>query len=358
MMVSPIDGSGLAAELVAKAERRGVPAVSHDLAAFSPGRFLDNRGRVALLLATHGVGNPTKSAQAFDAWLTGLPDKAAELVDLRFTVFGLGNTSYGKTFNQMGRSAWARLVELCGDGAVLHEYHEGDANIDAAAGSGTDEAFDSWSDGLLDSLGAEPVDVATGGSASPTQRPVLPWVLRVLPSATPAHCVAAARAQQAARLAEGGAAAGGTAAFWPASQRPGGTFAATVIENTELRRDTSDGLSTRLLGLEFDAALGPATAFEAADTLEVLPENRAGEVGRVCALLGFDPDELFDLEPREGATTAAANPPPPFPTPCGAPPRDGDPRNCPWAQAVHIYCCKSRWEIFLMEDRVLVVFIY
>ena len=60
---------GLAHSLVATAQERGIPAVAHDLAMFTAERFLDNASRVVLLLATHGVGNPTKSAQAFDAWL-------------------------------------------------------------------------------------------------------------------------------------------------------------------------------------------------------------------------------------------------------------------------------------------------
>jgi sulfite reductase alpha subunit-like flavoprotein len=45
----------LAQELVAKATQQGIDAVSHDLAGFSPSRFLDNDSRVVLLLATHGV---------------------------------------------------------------------------------------------------------------------------------------------------------------------------------------------------------------------------------------------------------------------------------------------------------------
>ena len=49
----------------------------------------------------------------------------------------------------------------------------------------------------------------------------------------------------------------------------------------------------------------------------------------MCELLGFDPDELFDLEPREGATAATANPPPPFPTPCRAPLAIGTPGTVP-----------------------------
>jgi sulfite reductase alpha subunit-like flavoprotein len=82
-------------------------------------------------------GNPTKSAQAFDAWLNSPEAQEAQAAGkfdtLRFSIFGLGNSSYGKTFNQMGRDSWQRLKGLCGGGgdATLHEYGEGDANVDA-----------------------------------------------------------------------------------------------------------------------------------------------------------------------------------------------------------------------------------
>jgi sulfite reductase alpha subunit-like flavoprotein len=144
--------------------------------------------------------------------------------------------------------AYIRPVDLTGLGPVC-----------AAPTATTEEAFASWSDSLLVALGGQLPAVGSAGS-----RPTLPWVLKVLPRATPSHCIAAVRARQTS--------SSGSAPFWHASERQGGTFEATVVLNSELRKDTSDG-STRLMELEFSVA-GAASEFEAADTIEILPENR------------------------------------------------------------------------------------
>jgi sulfite reductase alpha subunit-like flavoprotein len=330
-------------------------------AGFSADRFLDNSSRVVLLLATHGVGNPTKSAQALHTWLNDATDsgaqaahKAGRLDALRCSVFGLGNSSYGKTYNQMGRQTWKRLTDLCGGDGVLHAYGEGDANVDATADDATEQAFLRWSESLLESLvpaggvvGSPGVGDTAAAAAAPSaaaQRPTYPWVLRVLPSSMPAHCISALRGVAAKAGGAATCVANLETALWDVSDCEGGTFEATVTRNEELRADTKDG-STRLMELEFAAKgaytcaapvsscsvadtrdglclrgprghhAGLATNFEAADTVEVLPRNRAADVQRLATLQGFDLDELVTLEPA-GADISVASSSPPFPVPC------------------------------------------
>ena len=96
---------------------------------------------VFFIVATYGVGEPTDNADEFHTWLT---DEADTLSTLRFTVFGLGNSTY-EFYNAIGRK-FDQLLEEKG-GERFAEYGEGDD------GTGTlDEDFLSWKDGVFDSL--------------------------------------------------------------------------------------------------------------------------------------------------------------------------------------------------------------
>lgn len=96
---------------------------------------------VFFIVATYGEGEPTDNADEFHTWLT---DEADTLSTLRFTVFGLGNSTY-EFYNAIGRK-FDQLLEEKG-GERFAEYGEGDD------GTGTlDEDFLSWKDGVFDSL--------------------------------------------------------------------------------------------------------------------------------------------------------------------------------------------------------------
>ena len=96
---------------------------------------------VFFIVATYGEGEPTDNADEFHTWLT---DEADTLSTLRFTVFGLGNSTY-EFYNAIGRK-FDQLLEEQG-GERFAEYGEGDD------GTGTlDEDFLSWKDGVFDSL--------------------------------------------------------------------------------------------------------------------------------------------------------------------------------------------------------------
>lgn len=96
---------------------------------------------VFFIVATYGEGEPTDNADEFHTWLT---EEADTLSTLKYTVFGLGNSTY-EFFNAIGRKFDRLLGEKGGD--RFAEYGEGDD------GTGTlDEDFLAWKDNVFDSL--------------------------------------------------------------------------------------------------------------------------------------------------------------------------------------------------------------
>ncbi|KAI5955143.1 cprA [Candida jiufengensis] len=96
---------------------------------------------VFFILATYGEGEPTDNAIDF---IEFLDNEADTLSTLRFTVFGLGNSTY-EFYNAIGRKVDLKLEEKGAE--RFAEYGEGDD------GKGTlDEDFLSWKDGVFDSL--------------------------------------------------------------------------------------------------------------------------------------------------------------------------------------------------------------
>ncbi|CAX42180.1 NADPH-dependent cytochrome P450 reductase, putative [Candida dubliniensis CD36] len=123
--------------------RFGLSTMVADFADYDFDNFGDisNDILVFFIVATYGEGEPTDNADEFHTWLT---DEADTLSTLRFTVFGLGNSTY-EFYNAIGRK-FDQLLEEKG-GERFAEYGEGDD------GTGTlDEDFLSWKDGVFDSL--------------------------------------------------------------------------------------------------------------------------------------------------------------------------------------------------------------
>ena len=89
-------------------------------------------------MATFGEGDPTDNAVKFYEWLSN-KENPNNLIDIEFTVFGLGNTQY-ENYNSMGRNT-NKFLESCGAKRVF-EYGEGDDN------SSLMDDFDSWKEKL------------------------------------------------------------------------------------------------------------------------------------------------------------------------------------------------------------------
>lgn len=105
---------------------------------------------VGFVMATYGEGEPTDSAFSFYEFITGEDvefSKGSSLSNLKYVVFGLGNSTY-EHYNSVGKKINSVLGEL---GATrLGPYGEGDD------GSGTmEEDYLAWKDELFDTWKTE-----------------------------------------------------------------------------------------------------------------------------------------------------------------------------------------------------------
>ncbi len=94
-----------------------------------PLRELKDERHLAIVISTQGDGDPSDDARAFVDYLTG--KRAPELKRLRYTVLGLGDSSYPQ-FCAIGRRLDARLSEL--GGTRLQARGDADLDIESVAG--------------------------------------------------------------------------------------------------------------------------------------------------------------------------------------------------------------------------------
>lgn len=93
------------------------------------------------LMATYGEGEPTDNAIDF---VNYLDNEADTLSTLRFSVFGLGNSTY-EFFNAIGKKVDQKLEELGAE--RFAEYSQGDDGLGTM-----DEDFLAWKDAVFESL--------------------------------------------------------------------------------------------------------------------------------------------------------------------------------------------------------------
>ncbi|AOA64386.1 NADP-cytochrome P450 reductase [Komagataella phaffii CBS 7435] len=96
---------------------------------------------ITFFMATYGEGEPTDNAVEF---IEFLKNDAEDLSNLKYTVFGLGNSTY-EFYNQMGKTTNKRFSEL--GAQLVGTFGEGDD------GQATmDEDFLAWKDSLFDTI--------------------------------------------------------------------------------------------------------------------------------------------------------------------------------------------------------------
>lgn len=148
------NGAKLARRLAELAQARGLSVTLTSLADYKPARLRDER-MLALIVSTHGEGDPPDSARELHEYLHGR--KAPRVEGLRYSVLALGDSSY-QFYCQTGKDFDAAL-EKQGAQRLLARA---DCDVDY------DDAAAAWIDRLLAALDtAAPASRAAAIGATP-----------------------------------------------------------------------------------------------------------------------------------------------------------------------------------------------
>ena len=235
------NAEGVAEQLAARATEKGVAARVCDLADYKP-KQLKQAQFLALVTSTQGEGDPPDNALDFHEFLMG--KKAPKLGQLRYSVLGLGDSSY-QHFCQTGKDFDQRLTEL--GASSLAERVDCDVDYEDLA--------EQWIERVLEAVASE------AGASQPVAGDATAGV------ATPAS---------------------------PYGRK--NPFQATILTNQLLNGRGSDKEVRHIeLSLE-DSGL----QYKPGDALAVCPENSPGLVSQLLSALAFDSDVPVDINGEAG----------------------------------------------------------
>lgn len=266
--------------LLQDARREGYDGKVLDLEDFEDAQSLESTSLTVWAMATYGEGEPTDNAHEFVKWAkTCAKEGDPVLANVRFAVFGLGNTQY-QHFNAMGKLTDKLLEQLGGSRICPLGLGDDDKDLDAD--------FDQWRVKLWTALG--------GGGAKANGVDLETDFHIKLEHESDDFASAASRA--AAITADDAAAS--TRFYFTALRLK-------VVHCRELRSSLDSG-STKHVELETPQKQR-SPFYATADNLGVLPENDPDDVEGVARCLGFPGAKA---KTRLVLCTAK----PPFPTPC------------------------------------------
>lgn len=223
----------VAEQLASRTQAAGLPVRLLRAGAY-PLRELAQERHLLVVISSQGDGDPPDDAIGFCEFIAG--KRAPKLPQLKFSVLGLGDSSYPK-YCAVSRELDARLAELGGTRVVA--LGEADVDFEGSAAS--------WSARAL-----EHAREAFAGSATPLRQ------------ASPLHAVVAAPL--------------------PSPHSREQPFAAAVLENQRIvSRDS--GRDVRHLELSLE---GSGLRYEAGDAIGVWPQNPPQLVDQWLSLLKLD----------------------------------------------------------------------
>ena len=233
----------------------------------------ERKRTLVFVVATYGDGEPSDSASEFHEWLMD-PSRESDtsLRDLRFAVFGLGNSQYEK-FNSMGKDVDWRLAALGGQRFL--PIGLGDDNLDI------EDDFAEWKGvavaGIAELFGKE-LDVALDSQARPTHSVEFDGALAKEGSKVWAERVR--KAEKRARLRSDP---------HPGCSRP---VRGKIAAKRELH-STLPGvpIEREYLHVEIDTS-GTGATFEAGDHIALHPENDPELVTALARRLGLSTEDL------------------------------------------------------------------
>lgn len=227
------NGEGVASQLAAALEGKGVTVNLQDMVDYKP-QNLKSEQRLAIVVSTHGEGDPPDNAMDLHAFIHG--KRAPKVPELEIAVLSLGDSSY-EHFCKTGADFDEQLVKL-GAARVLDRV---DCDVDY------DDQAEAWVAQVVEKFGATP--------AAPT----------VSVSTPTAPGVAAA----------------------PSQYNKKNPFPATLLERVSLN---GRGSAKEVVHLELSLEDSGLT-YEPGDALGVCAENDAQYADELLVSLGADPNE-------------------------------------------------------------------
>jgi len=151
------NSESLADQTVKKAKSSGFRSKAVNMADTEVSKLKDIEN-LLVIVSTWGEGDPPETAVDFyDAFMS---DKAPKLGNTRFSVIGLGDTSY-EEFCKMGKDFDARLEAL----GAERIYERKDCDVDY------DDDYEAWSAGALKALETLAAPTASAATAATAQAP-------------------------------------------------------------------------------------------------------------------------------------------------------------------------------------------
>ena len=247
------NAESLADQTAKDAEKSGFKAKVLNMADAKPDQ-LSSVENLLVLVSTWGEGDPPEPAADFYEAFMG--DNAPKLKGTRYSVLGLGDTSY-EHFCQMGKDFDTRLETLGGDRVFPRQ----DCDVDY------DEDFAAWQKGAFAALEsrvkeAAPADASGNGGAAAT--------------AAPSAASAPAKAE-------------------PVKYSRKNPFPSPLKERLMLN---GRGAAKETIHLEFDLA-GSGLQYEVGDALAVIPHNDHALVDEIIRAAHLDADEPVSLKDGE-----------------------------------------------------------
>ncbi|KAK3234822.1 hypothetical protein CYMTET_54937 [Cymbomonas tetramitiformis] len=255
---------------------------------------------VIFVVSTTGQGDPPESFKNFWRFLLRKSLPADSLSNLRYAVFGLGDSGYVK-YNIVAKRLAKRLISL--GGAELLSLGLGDDQHK----SGFEGTLDPWTAKLWKGL-RQHFPLPTGLSDPDDDAPVtelsapkykVEWV--PMTNSTSSGQVGATPEEEAARAGALLDVAGGVLASTSAtdSYGPHNPYFASVLTNTRL---TDEGHTQDVRHLEVD--LGESgLSYAPGDSLAILPQIPEALVQQFLTRLGLDGDALVRLAKDTGGST-------------------------------------------------------
>lgn len=242
---------------------------------------------IVLILSTYGEGGPTYDAEKFLDYLSSDERQKDQLKNLEYVIFGLGNKSY-ENFCGMGVKTDALLQKL---GAKnLYKLGKGDANDNT-----TDKDFQEWKKSTWPVLESRFKEYEISQQALLEQQ--LPFDLKFLPVEKQHEFALNNRRILNAQQYQQGL------------QDYLKTPFMTVKQLTQISQPSKDNSPCYFIDLEIAETDRDQLQYQTAGNVSIYPENDDSSVSRFSKLMGYNPEQFFEITMKNSSLKK------PIPTP-------------------------------------------